>query len=99
MGAINDLESKVSRLKDELRSAQEDLTKAKMETSPAKLGTIWSRTHRGKTERGKVVRYGTKYNPETPILRLFKSDGTLGLRESEIPSWGDGWKIEEQSDA
>jgi hypothetical protein len=99
MSAINDLELEVIRLKDELRSAQKKLTTAKMETSPAKIGTIWSRTHRGKTERGKVVRFGTQYNPETPILKLFKSDGTLGLREREIPSWSDGWEIEEQSDA
>lgn len=97
MSAINDLESEVSRLKDELRSAQEKLTTAKIEASPSKLGTIWSRTHRDKTERGQVVRHGTQYSLEAPILRLFKSDGTLGLREVEMIRW-DGWKIEEQSE-
>jgi hypothetical protein len=95
MSTINDLELQVSRLKNELRSAQEKLLTAKLEASTAKLGTIWSRTQRGKTERGQVVRYGTRYYSEMPILKLFKSDGTLGLRERELTSWG-GWNIEEQ---
>ena len=93
MSTIDDLKNKVARLSDELKTAKEKLIAAQIAASPAQIGTIWTRTVRGKKERGQVVRYGVRYHPGTPVLRLFKADGTLGLREGEISEWTN-WKPE-----
>lgn len=100
MSTISDLETKVQRLTDELWAAKDELTAAKIEASPVKIGQIYSRTiKRGwgakeKTivQRAEVV--GHRHMGATPVLRIFKADGSLGSRESWLPGHPE-WEIAE----
>ncbi|TAL02650.1 MAG: hypothetical protein EPO08_06460 [Rhodospirillaceae bacterium] len=96
MSTISDLEIEVGRrLTDQLRTAKEKLTAAKIAASSVRIGQIYIRSvSKGRgadrktvVERCQVTRFGTRCLPEMPIARLFRADGTLGIRETEINKW------------
>lgn len=91
MSNIDDLKTKVGQLRDQLRQAEASLNAAIIAASPYEIGQIWTRTDQsGRMVRGQIVRFGVRFHPTMPVLRLFKADGTLGKLEADM--YQDDWK-------
>lgn len=93
MNDLNTLSNEVTRLERELKDAKSRLTTAKIESSGIRVGDVFRRTkYNGKMEMGQVIRFGARFGARfdapLPVMRLFKADGTLGIRETSLYSWG-----------
>lgn len=98
MSTIEDLEAKVKSLNDQLKCAQASLNEAKLAACPIKVGEVYTKKDwRGGKITGQVSRITIRFNSVIPVLTLFKADGSLGKRESEM-RWLNDWKLVSRSD-
>lgn len=91
MSTIDDLQNKVTRLRDELHEAEKKLRDAVIAAYPIPIGTTMTDGKATGVLIGVVAKtnYRGGYRPD-PIIRLHKKDGTVGQREA--PTWRGTWK-------
>ncbi len=101
IASVQQLKSRIGDLKAQVRNLEQQLHEAEIAESSVKVGQIYTRVKRrfarpDKIERGQVTgfRRRRRFGGATvAVLTLFKSDGTLGKRQSEIDDYS-GWELE-----
>jgi hypothetical protein len=82
-------------LKQEMRILSRKILEAEAKESDVRIGQIYKmKGPMGREYRGKVVCFTSVFGETRPVITLYKSDGTLGIKNKTMLNY-ENWVLEE----